>query len=82
MGPNRKTGARRREVGAQNFDQKISVTSTDSLQELYAFWIFFRRISINLLCARVAQLVERSTDTREVHGSNPCTRTKHGSLFF
>ena len=35
--------------------------------------------------ARVAQLVERSTDTREVHGSNPCTRTiltmeKDGSL--
>ena len=29
-----------------------------------------------LFNARVAQLVEHSTDTRGVHGSNPCTRTK------
>ncbi len=57
--------------------------STDLLQRLYTFKNFFQ-INIelsNLLRARVAQLVERSTDTREVHGSNPCTRTKHGTIY-
>ena len=35
----------------------------------------------NLIFARVAQLVEHSTDTRGVPGSTPGTRTKNKILF-
>lgn len=63
LGPDRKTGVRRllrqthKRGGVEEFfTRKISVPSTDSLQELYTFWIFFRRINLNLFCARIAQL--------------------------
>ena len=67
-GPNRKTLSSRCErctVPVRN--------STDFLRKLSTCKIF-----VCLICARLAQLVEHSTDTRKVLGSNPRARTLEG----